>query len=84
MGLRDWFLGMIPEKIRADVEADSKSWVVTCNRCGHERSFWEMGGIRWKAASRGKVIFNRCPACGRFCGHRARKIELTASGEGQG
>ena len=34
----DWF---------AKMQSESKCWVYECDACGHERSVWDMGGIRW-------------------------------------
>ncbi len=35
----------------AAMETESRTWKVKCPNCNHERSIWEMGGIRYKAAS---------------------------------
>jgi DNA-directed RNA polymerase subunit RPC12/RpoP len=45
------------------MEADSRQWMVRCPTCGFERSIWDLGGIRWKAAGN-KRTFLRCPNCG--------------------
>ena len=52
----------------ASIEADSRAWAYRCPNCDHERSVWEMGGIRWKAAGNSKRLM-RCPACGRIGWH---------------
>lgn len=44
------------------MEADSRRWMVRCP-CGFERSVWDMGGIRWKAAGSPRW-FRKCPSCG--------------------
>lgn len=44
------------------MEAESREWLVRCPACGHERSIWELGGVRYKARGT-KWIFRRCPAC---------------------
>jgi len=49
----------------AEIEAESRSWILTCSSCGHQRSYWEIGGVRFKAASAGKKVRVGCPACGR-------------------
>lgn len=50
---------------RADaVERESRAWRVTCPQCAAERSYWDLGGIRYKAASAGKKIGSTCPECG--------------------
>lgn len=48
----------------AAIERESRSWVVTCPSCGGQRSYWDLGGIRFGAASSGKKIGSTCPACG--------------------
>lgn len=45
------------------MEAESRSWMVKCSNCNHERSVWEMGGIRYKAAGNPR-IYRTCPNCG--------------------
>lgn len=47
----------------AAMEAESKSWKVQCPNCSHERSIWELGGIRYKAAGNKKLL-RPCPNCG--------------------
>ncbi len=46
------------------MEAESRSWVARCPHCGAEKSVWELGGIRWKAAGSPSVRL-RCPSCGK-------------------
>jgi hypothetical protein len=45
------------------MEAESRQRMIRCP-CGFERSIWEAGGIRWKAAGR-KRCYLRCPSCGK-------------------
>jgi RNase P subunit RPR2 len=49
----------------AAIERESREWVVTCPNCGRSASIWELGGIRYKAASKGKRILARCSGCGK-------------------
>lgn len=53
----------------AAMEAHSRAWLVQCPDCGHERSIWEMGGIRYKAAGNPRMLM-RCPKCGKRGWHR--------------
>lgn len=46
------------------IEAETRSWVVTCPRCQHQQSYWDLGGIRYGASSTGKKIRATCPSCG--------------------
>lgn len=55
----------------AAIEADSRAWKVTCP-CGHTRSVWEAGGIRWLAAGEPRRL-KRCEACGETTWHRVHK-----------
>jgi len=41
---------MLPEKWAASMEEESRSWIARCPHCGSEKSVWDLGGIRWKAA----------------------------------
>jgi hypothetical protein len=51
---------------RADeIERQSREWFVVCPHCGLERTYWDIGGVRYKARSRGKRIGLRCPSCGK-------------------
>ena len=46
------------------VEQDSKHWFLVCETCGHKRSYWAVGGIRYKAAGTGKSTRTLCTSCG--------------------
>jgi hypothetical protein len=48
--------------VTAAMEAESREWLVRCPACGHERSIWDLGGVRYKARGT-KAIFRRCDAC---------------------
>lgn len=69
MRLRDIILRLVPATWRAEMIRDSKLWIATCNSCGNRASIWDIGGLRWKATG-DKAITTRCPACGKFAGHR--------------
>jgi hypothetical protein len=47
-----------------DVEAESRAWHIQCPVCGSSKSIWELGGVRYRAASRGKRIRGHCSVCG--------------------
>ena len=49
---------------RAAIQAESESWVWTCPKCQAQRNVWEMGGVRYKAFSRGKFTYLKCGSCG--------------------
>ncbi len=52
----------LSESTFEDMKIESNSWKVQCPNCKYERSVWEMGGIRWKAAGNPKVL-RICPNC---------------------
>lgn len=60
------FRRLLPRPRFEAMAADSHRWKVRCLTCGHERSIWELGGIRWGASSSGKRVLVRCPRCGRL------------------
>jgi DNA-directed RNA polymerase subunit RPC12/RpoP len=45
------------------MEKDSRLWMMRCLDCGHERSIWDLGGIRYNAVGN-KRKYYRCPKCG--------------------
>jgi predicted RNA-binding Zn-ribbon protein involved in translation (DUF1610 family) len=57
----------------ADIERESREWFVVCPKCGLERTYWDIGGVRYKARSRGKRIGLRCPSCGKRSMHRVER-----------
>jgi hypothetical protein len=48
----------------AAMEAESRAWMMQCPHCGFERSVWDAGGIRYKAAGSPRW-YQRCASCGR-------------------
>ena len=57
---------------RASIEAHSRSWNFTCP-CGHSRSAWELGGIRWHA-NKVKHYQIWCPACDYHTMHKLHRL----------
>ena len=56
----------------AAMEAHSRAWLVRCPHCGHERSIWDLGGIRYKAAGNPRLRLS-CPNCGKAGWHEVSK-----------
>ena len=56
------------------IERHSRHWHMSCP-CGHSRSVWEHGGIRWMA-SRSPRRLARCEGCGDCTMHQVRWVEL--------
>lgn len=71
---------LAPAATFAQIEAQSRRWHLVCPRCGWKRSYWAAGGLRFKAASRGKPTPGRCPGCGNWVGFRTEWIEDGAAG----
>lgn len=61
-------IALLPDKWAADMEAHSRSWMIRC-KCGHERSIWDIGGVRWRAYGNSR-LFMRCPHCGERSWHK--------------
>jgi hypothetical protein len=57
----------LPRRWSASIEAESRQWMAHCP-CGHARSIWDLGGIRWKAAGHPRRLLN-CPECGQNTWH---------------
>jgi DNA-directed RNA polymerase subunit RPC12/RpoP len=72
MSLRDLILGLMSPKMKADAEAESRTWVATCPRCLAESSVWDMGGVRYKAYG-AKITLVRCTNCGKRSFMRLRQ-----------
>jgi len=66
-------LAVVPRSWGAAMEAESRAWIARCETCGGERSIWDLGGIRWKAAGSPRRRL-KCPACNRVGWHSIRKI----------
>jgi ribosomal protein S27E len=58
----------------AKMEADSRLWMVRCDKCGYEKSVWEMGGIRYKAHGNPRWLM-KCIQCGQRSWHKVYKKE---------
>lgn len=73
---------VLPPRWVASLETASRDWKLQCP-CGHERSVWEAGGIRWKAAGTPKVLLP-CPACGQktwqTCVHKPGTADVAPGG----
>lgn len=67
--LQTFLAQILPEKWMAAMEAESRAWRLACP-CGHKTSVWDIGGIRYQAASTGKRIRLLCQSCGERRWHR--------------
>lgn len=73
--LQRLLLFFIPASKRAEAEAESRAWHLTCETCHHARSVWDLGGIRWKASGE-SATRTRCPACGTTGFHTLEKRSM--------
>jgi len=63
---------ILPRPWAAAMEAEARAWTARCEICGTERSVWDLGGIRWKAAGNPRRR-HECPSCDRATWHRLHK-----------
>jgi hypothetical protein len=68
--LQRFFTAIFPRSWAKSMEADSRSWIIHCSHCGHERSIWDIGGIRWKSYGNPPRSYMRCPSCGKRSWHQ--------------
>ena len=52
------------------IERESREWFLVCPNCDHATSYWELGGRRAGAKSKGKRILARCRNCRKLKMHR--------------
>lgn len=65
--IQRFFMAIFPASWAGSMEAESREWMVRC-KCGHERSIWDLGGIKWKATGTSRN-YGRCPVCGKRSWH---------------
>jgi uncharacterized OB-fold protein len=73
MALRALILRIMPRGMRERAIEESKEWFVICPSCGHARSYWEIGGLRYRARSKGKRVGHRCAECGKWGMHKVER-----------
>ncbi|MBK9124264.1 MAG: hypothetical protein IPM16_14260 [Chloroflexi bacterium] len=76
--IQRFFKRILPAKWAANMETESKRWVFTCENCDTQSSFWDIGGIRWKATGDKRTVI-RCPACGDVRIRQLRYLDEPAS-----
>lgn len=65
-------LWLMPGRAEA-IERETREWRVTCPNCGHERSLWDLGGVKYKAKSKGERLRRQCENCGQSGWHPVRR-----------
>ncbi|MDJ0752814.1 MAG: hypothetical protein QNJ45_04795 [Ardenticatenaceae bacterium] len=53
----------LPRSLSQAIEAESRSWILRCQRCDESRSVWDAGGVRYKATSAKKITAGYCSNC---------------------
>lgn len=57
------------QKIAAEKEAESRTWIYHCTNCGFEISAWDAGDTIWKGSG-GGLHWMRCRNCGKVTRHK--------------
>ena len=63
MSLLHRLIRLLPQRWSSALRAESEQWLLTCPVCGTVRSVWDIGGVRYKAYSRGKITGVFCLTC---------------------
>lgn len=72
MSIVHTIIGWLPKRLAAAIERESCTWIVRCTACGHSKSVWEAGGVRFGATGSPRIAI-RCSACGGCVGKLERK-----------
>jgi len=67
--IQKFFIATLPASWAKSMEAESRRWHLKCQQCGFEKSYWESGGIRWKAKGN-PLTLAKCPHCGQKSWHQ--------------
>jgi len=59
---------LVPRAWAESMERESREWMARCPECGHTRSIWDLGGIRWKATGNPRRLLT-CVGCGKSSRH---------------
>jgi hypothetical protein len=60
--IRRFLQAILPAGLSEDMERESRDWHIQCSNCKFEKSVWDYGGIRWKAAGNPRV-YRFCANC---------------------
>jgi hypothetical protein len=71
-GTQRFFTRWVDADTAAAMEAHSRAWLVQCPNCSLDRSIWEIGGIRYKAAGQPRLRLS-CPRCAESGWHKVYK-----------
>ena len=68
----------------ASAEQESTEWYLICRKCGNERTYADVGAVRYGAYSKGKVTGFQCPVCDKFRLHKIERRRSPDPGAGPG
>lgn len=54
---------ILPKSWSHAIQRESQNWLLRCPACDAVHSVWELGGIRYKAATSSKKVRAKCPQC---------------------
>ncbi|MGC6400075.1 hypothetical protein ACNI3Q_05785 [Sphingomonas sp. FW199] len=63
---------VLPKAWMRGLERESRQWIMRCVACGHGRSVWDAGGIRYGATATPRMRI-RCRQCGGRLGQLRRE-----------
>ena len=68
--MKDWLASFkrFGKKIAEEKEAELRTWIYHCTRCGYEISAWDYGDTIWKGRFIGSQ-WMRCRNCGKITRH---------------
>jgi phage terminase large subunit GpA-like protein len=81
--VQKFFTSIFPASWAKSMEADSRRWFMKCLKCGFEESYWNLGGIRWKAKGNQRN-YRKCPRCGKRSWHKTYKKEVNDQEKSEG
>ena len=64
--VQELLVRLLPPQLAVRMRRASESWMIRCCTCGARKSVWEVGGVRWGAASVGKRMLAACSRCRRL------------------
>ena len=70
--IQRFFVKIFPASWARSMEADSRRWFIKCPECNFEQSYWDLGGIRWKATGDQRT-YMKCVNCGKRSWHLSYK-----------
>lgn len=56
---------LLPHRLSDAMQKESERWLLHCPACAGTQSVWDVGGVRFGAASLAKKVRVRCRHCGR-------------------